>query len=104
MSIPSWAKVGAKCICVDGRLYFWAPGVANSSRPPVKGEIYTIVASRIDIYGDARVFIEGCPNLKAFDPTDHGWGVERFRPVKTIEDDISEHFAILLRTPSKVDA
>ncbi len=102
-AIPSWVKVGAKVICVDARSGIFVP--ANASfRPDLgglrRGEIYTIREVGIcPNWNRQSVWLE-----EIHRPEDvggeSGFAIERFRPVKTIEDDISEHFAIFLSTPA----
>jgi len=92
--IPSWARVGAKVVCIqegwDERTA--APGVEFPDRVPMPGEVLTINWVGC-AYGKAFVsFLELLPDTL-------GWDCAGFRPVKTIEDDISEHFAIYIKSP-----
>jgi hypothetical protein len=100
MSIPSWAKVGAKVVCINDA---W---VGRSAITIEVGGVYTIAALRMQ-YGrtflpDGRLssghivaeLVEVKNPYDRFYPeTAPGYALSRFRPVKTIEDDISEHFA-----------
>ena len=102
-AIPSWARVGAKVVCVD-----------DSCRPGRLWLTYTpIVAERIYVIagvgpswlgGDEPVlFLDGCPN-STFGVGDDGWRVSRFRPLITQEDDIATHFSALLDVREPVGA
>lgn len=89
MSIPSWAKVGAKVVCVDGE---------DTSGALLSGVVYTVDGISGDRYG---VFLH-IEAARLNDATDgNAWLVSRFRPVseRTAKDDISEHFAVYLKTP-----
>ena len=101
--IPSWARVGAKVVCVDASL---APGMRwFDNEAPVEGEVYTIT----DVGYDHEVrkvtvyLAEICrgPTHVLFYGRDLGYWLGRFRPVHTLETDISEHFQQFLKTPSR---
>ena len=90
-SIPSWARVGAKVICIDhsinvGRRLF-APF-------PPKGCPHTVSGVRWDEHDRFWcLLIEGYPNQAVSDPCDRdeGWNVARFRPLvtRTQEQDVA---------------
>ncbi|MGK3946049.1 hypothetical protein ABK046_47840, partial [Streptomyces caeruleatus] len=56
---------------------------------PAKGGVYTIDGASTD-HPDS-IFLAECVPVPG--EVSCSWSVSRFRPVKTIEDDISEHFA-----------
>lgn len=99
MSIPAWARVGAKvvlCRAIAGT------GKAHEVWPVVGG-VYTIrgvvidadgcglhleeIVNKVDIYSDGVGEVD--------------FKVERFRPIISQADDISTHFQALLSTPEK---
>jgi hypothetical protein len=95
MSIPVWAHVGAKVVCIDdtdrGLL---ARGYVQGDDPiPLKWTV-CVVAGHANTYGEPHLLIDGYPNRSWGD--DFGWHVSRFRPLVTIDDDIATHFASLL--------
>ena len=90
--IPSWAVKGARVVCVSD---YWDSHLDAMDLPnPVRGEIYVIdsVDKDENATGGIGVYLVGFPE-------DAFYSLENFRPVKTIEDDISEHFAVYLKTP-----
>jgi hypothetical protein len=98
--LPSWARVGAKVVCVDaacrpGR--FWRP-----SEAPVQGKIYTVAAAFFNPAGEPRIHLvelQRSPETIKVLGYLAGYRVERFRPLITLEDDLEAHFRILLRQP-----
>jgi len=88
--IPSWARVGAKVMCVDG-------ATDPHGNAVVAGETYTI--SRTDSDG-----VTGYVSLVEDRDQDCGWYVSRFRPLITLEHDMAVHFERLLDVPEGVDA
>lgn len=95
MSIPAWMKAGAKVVCVDDS---WL-----GDRPLTRGEIYTIKAVGFD-EADIGPYAGPTAVVLALHEAENrtgacGFDARRFRPVKTIDDDISEHFAVYLKTP-----
>jgi hypothetical protein len=94
MSIPAWAVKGAKVVCVDA---FEASGWINGSDPLVSGRVYTVERAIISPRtGEAMLLLAEAKRSKMFIEYagfEAGYYASRFRPVKTIEDDISEHFA-----------
>ena len=91
MTIPSWAKVGAKAVFVGAPDTGACPG-----QMPVIGRVYTI--SRVqDVAGGAIVALRELP---LFDQNGEiGIRLRFFRPLVTRsqEQDIAEHFAHHLR-------
>ena len=90
--IPSWARVGAKVVCVDA-----GPGdVRTGTQRLVAGEIYTLS----EVTDEFRV-----PACKI---AEHGYGrdeycrLDRFRPLITQQDDLANHFKALLDVPEQV--
>lgn len=92
--MSSWAKVGAKCVCIDS-----APRNTSEGFPtwiPVEGEVYTI----LDIYHRA----DGKSGLILVEQTDHRrfYEVSRFRPIvtRTQEQDVEMFVRLVDRVPS----
>lgn len=102
--LPSWAVRGAKVVVVGYR----GPGARSGAHPLKMGDIYTI---RDVLYGPESglpcirlVEIRRSPvrtSLGVYEPM---YRLRGFRPLHTIETDISEHFAELLNVPNQVDA
>lgn len=93
----SWVKVGAKCVCIRGPLIMpWYNEIG-----PAIGEVYTVRAIHPD--GDAIWLREITNRPQRYDNGYHemSFFIQRFRPLVTIEDDLS-HFTHLLQ-PSLVD-
>lgn len=93
---PSWARVGAKVVCV---LSDWTDGERSANADvsfPAEGGIYTIrevtttywdgfVAVRlVEIINPVILWSNG--------PAEPAFAVERFRPLITQADDIATHF------------
>jgi len=103
--MPSWARVGAKVVCVDPN-----PSWANVlwAATPAKDCIYTI---REIVDGDA-ILVEEIRNVDAAVHLNDGtyrrgepcFGIWRFRPLITQQDDIATHFKALLDVPEQVGA
>lgn len=93
--IPSWARVGAKVVCVDAR---------GASELDERGT-YTI--SRIDdgfaIGGIGVWLVEAAP-ISVRWHNYQGFRLSRFRPLVTLEDDITTYFADLLDVREPVGA
>ena len=92
-TIPSWARIGAKVVCING-------GTTNSlgfdylGRVPVTGGVYT-VTKVVRETGDRYWLLV----LAGFEVgRDCGWNIARFRPLVSQADDIATHFAYLLDT------
>jgi hypothetical protein len=95
MSIPAWARVGAKVVCVNaGRFNAWHLPMDADERV-VEGEVYTISRAMIDDDGDAILHLvevrRNAASRRALGP-DVGYWAARFRPLITQSDDISAHF------------
>ena len=100
MSIPSWAKVGAKVVCIND---VWrGRGISKL----IAGDVYTIVSvhrqfgtckmpdgTRSSGHWVVELAEVHNPDDRFHEAKAPGHALARFRPVKTIEDDISEHFA-----------
>lgn len=105
--IPSWARVGAKVVCVQGSQPRPNSTYDLRSTMPIVGEVYTLRHVMATPKG-AGVWLEEIVNPIG-NPA-KGWNGETgfhlscFRPVKTIEDDIATHFEALLRAPQLEDA
>jgi hypothetical protein len=85
MSIPSWAYVGAKIVCV-GDLWTCSPNDADLP-DPIVGEVYEIAHVEDRCFGtDPDVWLCGFED-------DFAYGLSNFRPLVTIEDDIATHFS-----------
>lgn len=95
--IPSWARVGAKCVLVD-----LSPAAHGIHGDVQAGDICIIRATR---------HLRGVPVCQV-DEANGKWGndwmewtkLSRFRPLHTLETDIEAHFKALLSTDHKVDA
>lgn len=94
--MPSWAVKGRKVVCVDDSPGRHPHQVPNTKKPTV-GPIYVILDTIVD--GNFGLCLE-------VTGADGFWAVDRFKPLITIEDDISTHFAALLdvKQPSPVSA
>jgi hypothetical protein len=90
--IPSWAYVGAEVICIKRGGWTLLTG-DEDGRTPTFGNVCVIIETGVDAFG-GWIALDGYPPMSRFD-------VQKFRPVKTIEDDISEHFAHHLKTPAR---
>lgn len=90
-AIPSWAKIGAKVVCVDDR-----PGTKNGAAGLVKGAEYRLSSVYVSAEGNAACRVTAFPDGKL--------RLSRFRPLVSQADDISTHFAHHLdtRAPEKV--
>lgn len=100
MSIPSWAIRGAKIVRVEP---VYAARHA-ASVVPVVGQTYTI----------REVFLAkgGRPAVRLVEITcswsdarnyERGWVLSHFRPLVSLQDDISAHFEQHLRSPHKIE-
>lgn len=94
MSLPSWARVGAKVVCVD----------AVGAPELVERQTYTIEA--IDDVplrlGGLGVWLVEVSIMQNAVGSYYGFRLSRFRPLVTIEDDITTYFAELLTAPVRV--
>ncbi len=87
-AIPSWARVGAKVVCVRAP---WSttpePGFAH----PMVGDVLTVSGTDIR-WRVGLTFAEKHPN--------DVYNVDNFRPLVTLSSDIAEHFEHLLDVPA----
>ena len=100
-TIPSWARIGQKIVCVDDAIHFeWRiPGLKSSGtlHGLTAGVVYTVRSvgtSNLGVTGlrleeITRNFYDGIESVFAF---------ARFRPLVSQSDDIATHFAHLLDT------
>lgn len=102
----SWAKVGAKCVCIDasGRDGVWLDGEA-----PIEGNTYTVRRAFVDSSGNFVIdFLElkRATNSILWLGYDTGYFVDRFRPIVTrsIEQDVQMFKRIAETAPSLEDA
>lgn len=98
--VPSWARPGVKVVCINDAVIpgvgtFWA-GVV-----PPRGTVCTVRRAYRHSDGNAVLEIVEYPN--EWGGSEWGWLVERFRPVRTIEDDLAAHFTHLLDIPASKD-
>ena len=91
MTVPSWARVGAKVVCVDT-----SPGDWNGRGGFVAGEIYTLTWVWTHRNGTPVCAVSAFPRSIA--------RISRFRPLITIEDDIATHFRQHLDVREPVEA
>jgi len=84
-AIPSWARVGAKVVCVDAR-----PGTRNGAGGLVEGAEYTLSHVYVSIQGNAACKVTAFPNGRL--------RLSRFRPLVSQADDIATHFSQFLDT------
>jgi hypothetical protein len=89
MSIPSWARKGAKVVYVG----YEGPDVASASYGPrpQKGNVYTVARALVDSAGFPAVEI-------AEIDSDFVWRLRAFRPAvppKTLEEDIAQFLPLL---------
>lgn len=101
--IPSWARVGAKVVCVDG-----SPALEMSVYIPFleKGEIYLVEGVLREKGVDRKTGLFGeVDTLKlagvARRGTVQGFDTSRFRPLITEADDIAQFKSLL--NPTLVD-
>lgn len=90
-SIPSWAKPGAKVVCVHHELL---NGTRFVSTPPPIGEPVKVLGFSRPHMVDQSIglIIEGYPNVSRVDGQDIGWHVARLRPAvepKTEAEDVA---------------
>jgi len=79
----SWAKVGAKCVCVDDSV---APYMGDRL---IKGTVYTVIGFCGPDYTGAEGVV--LKEVKSDYPFGRGYRVERFRPIvtKTQSEDVA---------------
>ena len=110
MNIPSWAHAGAKVVCVDDN-FVGQPAERLGCSLPVRGKTYTIrqitfvegadVGPGVLLEEVANAYVE-YPSGRFLWRGEPCFGLRRFRPVITIEDDLKAHFAHLLDAPVRV--
>lgn len=96
--IPSWARVGAKVVCVR------APWLPQSGPSPK--DVCQVAEVAVD-RGGVWLYLDGHSEWVQESATKrarHSYGVNCFRPLITQEDDIKAHFALLLETSTPVEA
>ena len=88
--LPSWARVGAKVVCVDGK-----PRLCSTAPLPHEGAIYTIRGVEWCVWGSGdvgpAVYLVEINRGKSAG-REWPFGLNRFRPMVTQEDDIATHF------------
>lgn len=96
-SIPSWARVGAKCVC-------WrepaAGGYFTDSPGPEVGRVYTITRAEMGIHNISAVALAEVPITH--EGYEAGWELAAFRPLvshKTLEEDVALIKSHLRSTP-----
>lgn len=96
--MASWAKPGARCVCVDKS--FYGHGHKNDADKLVVGGIYTIDFVFTDKRGVICVRLQGVTNESA------GYMVSRFRPLitKTQEHDVALFKHHLIENSAHIDA
>lgn len=98
MSIPAWARKGAKVVCVPymgaDRLKF------DGSADLAKGEIVTLRVVKVCSDGFVAVGLVEAPGpiIRGIEAL---YRLRNFRPLISQADDISTHFQALLSTPVK---
>lgn len=105
--IPSWARVGAKVVCINrGRLH--PTLIAVNEKPPMREPLTVAGVISPAKMCPVALVIDGWPNIDTdgrYEGQEIGWDIRRFRPLVTRsqEQDISEHFAGHLhhRVPEK---
>lgn len=88
--MSGWAKVGAKCVCVDA-------GVARSGDALIEGRVYTVSSfiGERDCEGNLGLLLKEATS-------DHPTGaykLRRFRPLITQQDDVALFQHLLTGTP-----
>jgi hypothetical protein len=100
LAIPSWARTGAKVVCIANDFKDVA-----FEQIPVVGERYTL--RKVEAYGSMTVvYLQEIRNDKiytAFGMMERGFTIAAFKPLveKTIEDDIALFAPFLIDT--KID-
>ena len=92
--LPSWARVGAKVVCVDAS----GRGASQLS----EGDVY--VVSWCGLSDRLRAPMIGIAGTTDRAGNEGQWKVSRFRPLVTIEDYIATHFSALLDVREPVEA
>lgn len=100
---PSWARVGAKVVCIDDDGQYISSYLPNSNEFVIRGETYVIRWAGIatDWRGEhAAVHVTGVVRIDPTDGKDVPFAIERFKPLITLEADLEAHFSQLLHVPS----
>jgi hypothetical protein len=108
-SIPSWARKGAKVVCVDdgpGRRPCLFPGLLDGL---TKGRVYTVRRVAPDwYYGHPVIFLVEFVRPIDGEPSETGYDIRRFRPLvstKTEAEDLAKFSHHLTqRQPEGLDA
>lgn len=102
--MASWAKVGAKCVCIDARWESW-----HSACPLRVGAVYTVVAVG-RAAPNAGPFAGECDTVtlaEVSNPTSYihgdGFAVARFRPVITKTQAQDVEMFLRLASPSPLE-
>lgn len=101
-AIPSWARVGAKVVCVD------AADTQSGGVPEIaEGVVYQIrwAGHYSDWYNGeySGVRLVGIDRFDTAVLSDVAFKLFRFRPLITQQDDITTHFEQFLHTPQKIE-
>lgn len=101
--MSSWAKPGVKCVCVDGRPHRIGGRPARYAALPSEGVIYTVQSVRPYRWscGTVGIGIDLAEVRREVDGQPVPFGISRFRPLITQEQDV-ELFRHLL-SPSPID-
>lgn len=99
MDVPSWCRVGNKCVCIDNLSSLATHGEAA----PEQGKVYTIRSVLRDMGLTWLRFHEvhniPMPYKNGFMECD--WDARHFKPLVSLEDDIKTHFRALLDQPMR---
>lgn len=96
--IPSWAKVGAKVVCIDAR---WNKGQDSPLRERTIYTVSAVFAPRPGRFAGKPTFAAAVDFVEAINPTHIGFNVCRFRPLvsKTQEQDTAMFLDLLAGMP-----
>jgi len=102
--LSSWARVGAKCVCVDG-----SARVGSRRNLPVEGKTYTVASVEWCVWlgGHSGIGV----HIAEIDRPPHSsgkvypWGLDRFRPLvtKTQDQDVAMFKSLLTPAPELVE-
>lgn len=83
--LPSWARVGAKVVCIDQAIL---PGHVSYADLPPAGRVVEVTGIVWSPFSDCWNFtIAGYPNPMLGRGRDIGWRIARFRPVTEFKSD-----------------
>lgn len=105
--LPSWARVGAKVVCVDDSNQCWPWYAPEQDECVVKDGIYVIESAGIYFdfeSGEDYVGLTVCGVRRVDGVRNVPFDISRFRPLVTLEDDITTYFAELLDVREPVEA